>query len=284
MKKAFDDSVIEYSICVVGAGGIGTLLLAYLSRLFINQFDGYGNTFVRMAIIDGDHYEEKNLARQFFAATSVGRNKAAAQIDKFMAMFPNSYAIQSNNVYAVEEYITEENIETILPPPENLIIFSCVDNHACRYLLSKYTEKFKRNNVVLITGGNETYDGSVHIQGQYRGVPIGEPIEKRHPEITTDKTDDRSALSCQELYNMPSGDQLLVANAGAAYFMYAAFMAMLKDPTKVANVQDIFFDAAALECRVIRPKIVIGNKPDSAQANDVTPAKDAIPAPETVVA
>ena len=60
MKKAFDDSVIEYSICVVGAGGIGTLLLAYLSRLFINQFDGYGNTFVRMAIIDGDHYEEKN--------------------------------------------------------------------------------------------------------------------------------------------------------------------------------------------------------------------------------
>lgn len=284
MNKASNDATIDYRICVVGAGGIGTLLLAYLSRLLINSFDEYNNNLMQMAIIDGDHYEEKNLARQFFAATSIGRNKAAAQIDKFITMFPNSYVIQSNNVYAVEEYITPENIETILPVPENLIIFSCVDNHACRYLLSKYTEKFKRNNVVLITGGNETYDGSVHIQGQYRGVPIGEPIEKRHPEITTDKTDDRSALSCQELYNMPSGDQLLVANAGAAYFMYAAFMAMLKDPTKVANVQDIFFDAAALECRVIRPKIVIGKKPDEAPTNDVTPAKEATPPAETVVA
>lgn len=253
------DDAYNYNICVVGAGGIGTLLLAYLSRLFITPTDAFGNTFRNMTIIDGDHYERKNLARQFFSEMSLGRNKAEAQLDKFKVMFKSD--LEEHNVITVCDYITPENIDQIMPSPERLIIFSCVDNHACRYLLSQFTERFKENNVVLITGGNETYDGSVHIQGKFKDIYIGEPIEKRHPEITTDKTDDRAALSCQELYNMPSGDQLLVANAGAAYFMYAAFMAMLKDPNKVANVLDVFFDADAFECRVIRPRVVIGSKP-----------------------
>lgn len=240
-----------YTIIVVGAGGIGTHLMPMLIRSLIPTSDYIVEKFI---VVDGDTYERKNLARQQFTELAIGRNKAEVQAEKIrMLMRPIVPGVEKI-VEAFPHYITEANLPMLLRGITNdIIIFSGVDNHPCRLLLSRFTERNKDRNILLFTGGNNRMDGSVHCQGKWQGVEFDEPIENRHPEILTDTTDDRAEMSCQELHNLAGGEQTIAANAMAAAIMYAWFVSILENPTKTNDIEDFYYDLSTMNVRSIRP-------------------------------
>lgn len=250
---------IKYNIVVVGAGGIGTHLMPMLIRACCDT----ENKLQKFLVIDGDVYERKNLARQQFTELAIGRNKAEVQVEKIVRLMnpcaKTDYPL-TEIFQAFPKYLTPENLPEALSKLhvlDNTIIFSGVDNHPCRLLLSRFVEQNKVLNMLLITGGNNEMDGTVHVQGQWKGVQFDDPIEVRHPEILTDKTDDRGSMSCQELHNLAGGEQTIAANAMAAAIMYGWFVSIMQNPKKTADIQDVYYDLRTMNIRAVRPVVTI---------------------------
>lgn len=262
MSSSRDTEHKGLNIVVVGAGGIGTHLLPMLTRAFMSLPNDY--TVNKFIIVDGDSYELKNLSRQQFTSIAIGRNKADVQVEKIrrlMAPVLDDHYM-SSVITSFPMYLTAENLSACLgqcPIFGNFVIFSGVDNHPCRLLLSQFTERNKVENVLLFTGGNNELDGSVHLQGQWNGVTFDKPIEERHPEIATDKTDDRAEMSCQELHNLKGGEQTIAANAMAAAVMYSWFISALTNPEASCDIEDFYYDIRSMNIRAIRPVKRIGS-------------------------
>lgn len=250
-----DDTFLETvkSIVIVGVGGTGSFLLTQLVR-YINSLPFAGK--IEIVIVDGDKYEENNVDRQEFAHSRMGKNKADVQVEVYKQKFPKL------KITSVPEYLGEGNIENVIW--ENSVTFCCVDNHVCRFLVSKHCQNL--NDALLISGGNEEYDGNVQSFRRLNGENVNKPIEVRHPEIAMANDGDRSEMSCAELAELPGGGQVIFTNAMAASLMVQMLYAyesersfMCKDGTvaKVSDINDIFFDI-----RQLKTLRIINNKPE----------------------
>ena len=135
-------------IKVIGAGGIGSILLPVLSRFLDNNED---EPDVQITVIDGDNYERQNQTRQVFSRMG---NKAEVTVEKLELDFANL------QFCSVPEFVTENSMLYLLE--ENDIIFSCVDNHKTRLLISDFCAS-ELDNVSLISGGNDFTDGNIQI-------------------------------------------------------------------------------------------------------------------------
>lgn len=125
----FMDLVPKTEITVGGAGGIGSYLSYYLTRI------GY-----ECYIYDDDSVEEHNLGGQMFKATQIGVKKVDAVLE-ICDEFSNSYP------YVYPERITEN---TAIKP----IAMACFDSMAARKtLFNKWKEDNKDNpNALFIDG------------------------------------------------------------------------------------------------------------------------------------
>ena len=217
------------NIFVVGVGGTGSYLLPVLMRYLASRTDV--NSDIVVKIIDGDKYDEGNVKRQEFAHSRIGRNKAEVQEEIYSRKFPNL------KITSCSEYIGYSNVEMI---GENSIVFCCVDNHFCRNILSKHCQTL--NNVLFIGGGNEYTDGNIQTYFRVDGKEMNRPIEHRHPEIENTNDGDRSEMSCEELHNLPSGSQVIFANAMSGTLMACMFYAYESAKYDPWKVDDIFFD------------------------------------------
>ena len=216
------------NIFVVGVGGTGSFLMPVVMRYLASRTDVNKELLVK--IIDGDKYDEGNFARQEFAHSRVGRNKAEVQEEIYQRKFP------ALTISSVPEYLGSSNIEMIV---DGSIIFCCVDNHFCRNLLSKHCQTL--NNVILISRGNEHVDGNVQSYFKIDGKEMNHPIEYRHPEIERTNDGDRSEMSCEELHNLPSESQVIFANAMSGTLMACLFYSYIADKNPW-RIDDIFFD------------------------------------------
>lgn len=203
---------------VVGLGGIGTHLIVPLCR-YLSNLDGNADTSV--TLIDGDEFDAKNVDRQNF---TVFGNKAMVTAEIMRHSFPTL------SVEAKPRYVTEENIFLFIK--EGDLVFSCVDNHATRKLLSDYCQNL--NNVVLISGGNEYSDGNIQVYVREDGEDVTPPITQFHPEI--DKPGDRNPaeLSCEELARSGT-PQLIFTNFMVAGWMLSAFWLATKGDLKYSE-------------------------------------------------
>ena len=132
---------------IVGLGGIGSHLLLPLMQ-YINYEQ---NTFDEIWFVDGDSYESKNMRRQH--VTKENENKAISQKKYYKDLFPDM------TITHYDGYVTEENIKRIVQ--EDDVVLLCVDNNKTRRLFQE--RLFELNNLTLISGGNELYDGNVMI-------------------------------------------------------------------------------------------------------------------------
>lgn len=224
------------NVAIVGCGGIGSWLMPPLLRLLnAAQFKG------EILLWDGDKYEDSNLKRQDFEIDNIGLNKAVAQLQKFLNLFPD-LKIDSRG-----EYITNENVDLAIK--ENGLIFTCVDNHPARARIDKHAATLR--DICVISAGNEMFDGNVTITLRRNGDYISSSLLERHPEIGETTRGDRADASCEELFQA-GNTQLLVANLFAAASAVAAFHMLNyvgeveeKRKQKKAPVpQDIYFDAS----------------------------------------
>lgn len=111
-------------VLVVGAGGIGSPVIAYLAAAGVGQ----------LGIIDGDKIELSNLQRQFLhRTTDVGMSKAQSAARFVEELNPNVKV----NIY--EANLTDDNAEAIIANYD--FVVAATDNFQSRKLINRVCVK-----------------------------------------------------------------------------------------------------------------------------------------------
>ena len=139
-KKIFESKVL-----VVGAGGLGSPVIAYLAAAGIGT----------LGIVDGDVVEESNFQRQIIHAGREGVNKAESAKKFVEELNPDVEVV----VYPFN--ITPENVEIL---KEYDIVVGCPDNFRTRYILNDacvlYKKPFVHAAVYAYEGEVSTFVGT----------------------------------------------------------------------------------------------------------------------------
>lgn len=204
---------------VIGIGGIGTNLLAFLPRyLAYQQKEG-----VELTLVDGDTFESRNAERQAFKMPG---NKAEVKARELREEFP------SLAIFAEPVYVTQGNVRQLIQGGD--IVLLCVDNHATRLLVSRRCKELA--NVVLISAGNDLVTGNCQVYIRKNRKHLTVPIEQYHPEIRfpQDKNpgEDPSCLA-QAAAGEP---QLVITNMAAALGMAMSLFQILEGDIPAGEV------------------------------------------------
>ncbi len=139
------ERLLASSVLVIGAGGLGSAALPYLAAA------GVG----RIAIVDGDHVELKNMQRQVLH-TELGRNKAESGAERLRALNPDV------SVEVIAEYLTAERARELFVGYD--LVLDCTDTFGAKFMLSDAAEA---------VGARLIWASAVGMQGQCSvfGVP-----------------------------------------------------------------------------------------------------------------
>jgi hypothetical protein len=215
---------------VIGIGGIGGALLPILAR-YLN----FAHPSAEITLIDGDRYEDGNGDRQDFPELG---NKAAVTAAHLGGRFPFVY------FRSQPEYVTSDNVVLLIR--EDDLVFSCVDNHATRKLVSDRCEELR--NVILISGGNELTDGNVQIYIRKEGKDLTLPLTSLfHPEIEDPADTNPGERGCDEI--VESQPQLLITNNLIAAHMLGAFYSVWERGS--SGVDEIYVDTVTGNARAV---------------------------------
>ena len=172
---------------IIGCGGVGSWLVPQLTRLV-----GPENIHLH----DGDTLELKNLDRQLFNSTDIGRNKADALGVK----------------YGITNVIPAYFFEGVIQPSRRDFIIVCADNHAARRAALQTADQ---SNCSVIIAANEYHDAEAYF---YQTFMKDTPNDPRvfYPTIMTDTSGDplRPAGCTGEVAD--ASPQLVLANVNAA--------------------------------------------------------------------
>ena len=134
--------LLESSVLIVGAGGLGSPIAIYLAALGIGK----------IGIIDKDKVEISNLSRQIiFETNDVKKNKSSVAANKLKKINPDL------KLKYFSKELTKKNIDRIAKD-FNLIVDGC-DNFRTRFLINDYCLKRKK---ILISGAISKFDGQVY--------------------------------------------------------------------------------------------------------------------------
>jgi len=137
------------AIFVIGAGGTGSYFVPMISRDIHTM-----ETPPSLVLCDGDVVEEKNLKRQHFIASDIGKNKAAALAGRYSAAFGISVGYKDEFIETKEAFI-----DLLSSGGGNVIVVTCVDNIKTRLLLREAIAEVVDFDVFWIDCGNEAYAG-----------------------------------------------------------------------------------------------------------------------------
>lgn len=132
-------SLKESSVAVIGAGGLGSPILLYLTAA------GIGN----ICIIDDDILEVSNLNRQIIHNEHRLGEAKALSAEKSLNKLNSTTKILSNQVR-----LTKENILEVIGKPD--LIIDAVDNVETRVLLNKFSLKY---HIPIVFGAVESMTG-----------------------------------------------------------------------------------------------------------------------------
>lgn len=178
---------------IIGAGGVASYLLPVLLKTFRPE---------KLTLIDKDVLEERNLDRQMFPISAVGKNKAEAlllhYIDEKDERIGDTFA-------TIPEWFSDS---TELPDDVDVII-CCADNHEARHSVLKRAEDL---GIMAYIGGNEYLDSQAYaFKREWVGTKRDPLI--RYPNIATDH--EGSPFRCTGEAQIAS-PQLAIANFACA--------------------------------------------------------------------
>jgi hypothetical protein len=193
-----------HTAVLVGAGGIGSILVEPLTRLLMHHVNGTKKIFV----IDGDVYEPHNATRQLFYPENLGFNKAVATANRL------SFA---PNLIPLPKYVDSELMHTLMQKinlyaDDGVLLFiAAVDRHASRKVIIEGLTSYSQNFVLIMPSNEyETIQTSVYVHLKGKDLTL-HPF-KRYPDIATPQ--DSLPNSCGD--QTPSFPQLIAANSLAA--------------------------------------------------------------------
>jgi hypothetical protein len=222
-------------VTVIGCGGIGSWLIPPLAKHLAAMRNPPG-----LSLIDGDKVEEKNCVRQNFYPADVGQFKSLVFVEAISAAYPEL------NIEGHDEYWNGRSESQELA--DDHLILAGPDNHVCRANVFRHLEHMLSDSVVIV-GGNEDSDGCVLCAADYDGGPDWfVALMHRHPEIFSTDDDDRAAMSCADLGNLPSGGQTMAANYMAAAIMFNYAVTALGG---IVPPIETYFDTATGAVRIV---------------------------------
>lgn len=232
MKPALSGRVV-----VIGIGGIGSWLVAMLSRYLAHRPE---KDFWQLVLVDGDEYEPGNESRQLFPSLSVLPNKA----DCTAGSINHRVLVNSVAAFVGEESPARDGINVIHARDvlqSGDTVFVCVDNHKARKHIASVCEQLP--DVLLISGGNELTDGNVQTYARSEESDLTPTLTCYHPEIAKPADKSPHEMSCDELAAAGT-PQLIFTNVQAALLMAAAFYRHLDNKTPFPEV---YFDITAMK-------------------------------------
>ena len=130
----------EAHVCVLGIGGVGSWAAEALAR------SGIGH----ITLVDLDHVAESNINRQGHALDStLGKAKVSVMAGRIRDINPQC------TVTEVEEFLTVENLETLLARPFDYII-DCIDGFRTKARLIAWCRSNKRRVITVGGAGGQT--------------------------------------------------------------------------------------------------------------------------------
>lgn len=190
---------------LIGAGGTGSILFPALLR-YLESYHAEREDKYTLTVIDGKEVAASKLSRQLFAGRYAGNPKATALIEQ--------YAADPKVVIGVPRYLGADNIGGIR---EGAVVLIAADNFPVRARIEEHAQTLQ--NVTVLNGGNEMHDGSLQLYVRRDGEDITPKMSQGHPEILRDDKRDPAALSCDQIAELPSGEQTIIANMMSATAM-----------------------------------------------------------------
>jgi molybdopterin/thiamine biosynthesis adenylyltransferase len=212
------ERLTERRLVIVGLGGIGGIV----ARFSIKFLAALGVAPVRVLLVDGDTFEERNRDRMDFEYHG---NKAEVVCERLS----EEYGRPGLHIRPVSKFVDQDNVGEIVRDGD--LVLLCVDNHASRKILSDHSEGL--HSVTLISGGNDgvengqrgTY-GNVQVHVRRDGADRSPALTRFHPEIA-DPADEVPGPSCVDLA-ATTAPQILFTNLAAASHMLNAFYRWLE--------------------------------------------------------
>lgn len=207
------------TICVVGCGGTGAYIISHLTRI-ISSLDNKPH----LTLVDNDIVELKNLKRQHFISSDIGKNKALALAERYS----NAFGVEIN---VMQNEIRDADQINGISDDGGLLLIGCVDNNSSRKVFHDwFIDKLYYRNNFWIDCGNEEKSGQVICgvnngsQNTYRLPRIGSETwdglvdlpccAEVYPEILTSNSQFNSDLSCAD--RAVSAPQNMQTNVTAA--------------------------------------------------------------------
>jgi tRNA threonylcarbamoyladenosine dehydratase len=124
-------------VMVVGIGGVGSWAVEALAR------SGAG----RITMVDMDHVSESNINRQVHATLhTLGQSKIAAMQERIALINPNCM------VTCIDDFVTPENWQTIVPTNVDVVIDACDQVHA-KVAMAAWALRLKGESMQFISVG-----------------------------------------------------------------------------------------------------------------------------------
>ena len=186
---------LRVRLVIVGLGGTGGYAFYHLARLAASL---KGEADWQVVLADGDVVEERNLVRQNFTASDVGRPK----VECLARRYGDAYGMA---VPYWPRYVEEEAVLARLLGGEIMgfepglpVLVGCVDNNATRRLFHRVFEAWE-GPLVYVDSGNDEWSGQVVLGAKtVKGVVLP-PVGHYYPDILEDDDPLPGELSCSEL-------------------------------------------------------------------------------------
>ena len=231
----------NYSFFIIGTGATGSQFLPFLCQLLSNYTKDYNH---QITVIDGDHFEEKNLRNQKCTYLDINKNKAEVLCERYQMVYKDL------NISYVDEYINNEDklIDIILRRKKEFasipVIISCVDNNATRVLLQKVFESKRIQTLIYIDSGNGARERNGQIVVGYKEASCVQDLEA-DKEDTIEK-----ATSCIRSEN--EYPQNIATNIMAASTLFTIVNELISFGE--INVHIAYFDAEKTTILTHEPK------------------------------
>ncbi|KAA3460581.1 ubiquitin-like modifier-activating enzyme 5 [Gossypium australe] len=128
------ERIREFSVAVVGIGGVGSVAAEMLTRCGIG----------RLLLYDYDKVELANMNRLFFRPEQVGMTKTDAAVQTLSDINPDvvleSYTLNITTVQGFETFMSSLKSKTFRPSTEGSgvdLVLSCVDNYEARMVVNQ---------------------------------------------------------------------------------------------------------------------------------------------------
>lgn len=187
------------AVVIIGAGGVGSYLLPTLLRTIRNH--AKPDKSPQVILFDGDKLEARNMERQLFDDSDIGKFKSEALQAKYLPYYPN--------LVAVPQFF---NGGEELPP--GCIIIVCVDNHPGR--VRALTAANRCNSRVILCGNGYTDAEAMYYDPAWQGRELDPTVY--YPDITQVQAGDPLEPAGCTGHSQQASPQLAIAN-----FMAAAY-------------------------------------------------------------